>query len=100
MPRDDKCTVSLEEDLARVDACIRILKNRAKLIVDVNNAWTPSIAIKMGREFEKMGVYWIEEPVATDDIKGGVELARALDVPIAGYESESGIITTSLMLDK
>jgi len=91
MARGDKCTVSLEEDLARVDACIRILKNRAKLIVDVNNAWTPSIAIKMGREFEKMGVYWIEEPVATDDIKGSAEVARALDIPIAGYESESGL---------
>ena len=91
MPKGDTCVVTLEEDLARVEACIKVLKNRSKLIVDVNNAWTPSVAIKMGREFEKMGVYWIEEPVATDDVKGSVEVARALDIPIAGYESESGL---------
>ena len=91
MPKGDTCVVTLEEDLTRVEACIKVLKNRAKLIVDVNNAWTPSVAIKMGREFEKMGVYWIEEPVATDDVKGSVEVARALDIPIAGYESESGL---------
>ena len=36
MPRGNRCTVSLEEDLARVEACIKVLKNRAKLIVDVN----------------------------------------------------------------
>ena len=91
MPKGNTSVVTLEEDLARVEACIKILKNRAKLIVDVNNAWTPSVAIRMGREFEKMGVYWIEEPVATDDIKGSTEVARALDIPIAGYESESGL---------
>ena len=91
MPNGDKCIVSIEEDLARVETCAKAVKNRGKLIVDVNNAWTPSIAIKMGREFEKMGVYWIEEPVATDDILGSAEVARALDIPIAGYESESGM---------
>lgn len=36
MPRGNRCTVSLEEDLARVETCIKVLKNRAKLIVDVN----------------------------------------------------------------
>lgn len=91
MPHGDQSIVSLEEDLARVEACAKVIKDRGKLMVDVNNAWTPSIAIQMGREFEKMGIYWIEEPVATDDILGSAEVARALDIPIAGYESETGM---------
>jgi len=91
MPDGDKCTVSLEEDLARVESCTKVLQNRGKLIVDVNNTWTPSIAIQMGRKFEKMGIYWIEEPVATDDILGSAAVAKELDIPIAGYESESGL---------
>lgn len=91
MPNGEKCTVSLEEDLARVESCAKILQKKGKLMVDVNNTWTPSIAIQMGREFEKMGIYWIEEPVATDDISGSAEVAKVLDIPIAGYESEMGV---------
>lgn len=91
MPSGDYCTCTLEEDMERVEACYNVAKGKAKLMVDVNNAWTPSLAIQMGREFEKMGIYWIEEPVHVDNIRGSAQVARALDIPIAGYESESGL---------
>jgi len=88
MPDGNYCTVSMEEDLARVEACVNAVKGKGKIMVDGNNAWTPFDAILMGRNFEKMGVYWFEEPVATDDVSGSAEVARALDMPISGYESE------------
>jgi len=44
----------------------------------------------MGRALEPQNLYWIEEPVATDDIKGSAEVARALGTAIAGYETEIG----------
>ena len=60
-------------------------------MVDVNCAWSPSFAIEMGRAMEPYSLYWIEEPVATDDIDGSAEVARALHTPIAGYETEVGL---------
>ena len=60
-------------------------------MVDVNCAWSPSVAIEMGRAFEPYKIYWIEEPVATDDIAGSAMVADALATPIAGYETEIGL---------
>jgi D-arabinonate dehydratase len=85
------CQVTPEEDVARVAAVRRALGGEAKLMVDVNCAWSPAMAIQMGRAMEPYGLYWIEEPVATDDIEGSAEVARALAVPIAGYETELGL---------
>ena len=39
---------------------------------------------------EPYKLYWIEEPVATDDIDGSARVADALATPIAGYETEIG----------
>jgi D-arabinonate dehydratase len=85
------CEVDPSEDLARVAAVRRALGPQAKLMVDVNCAWSPSFAIQMGRAMEPYDLYWIEEPVETDDIEGSVRVADALHTPIAGYETELGL---------
>jgi len=85
------CEVEPEEDIARVAAVRRALGSRAKLMVDVNCAWSPAMAIQMGRALEPYDLYWIEEPVATDDIDGSAMVAAALATPIAGYETEIGL---------
>ena len=41
-------TISLEEDLERVRAVRKAIGKDIYLMVDANNSWTPSIAIKMG----------------------------------------------------
>src|SRR6202048_4328246 len=85
------CEVEPEEDIAGVAAVRRALGPRAKLMVDVNCAWSPAFAIEMGRAMEPHKLYWIEEPVATDDIDGSAMGADALATPIAGYETEIGL---------
>src|SRR5919108_2066643 len=60
-------------------------------MVDINCAWSPALAIQMGQALEPYRLYWIEEPVATDDIRGSAEVARALGTAIAGYETEVGL---------
>ena len=86
-----QCEVEPEEDIARVAAVRRALGPKAKLMVDVNCAWSPAMAIEMGRALEPYQLYWIEEPVATDDIDGSARVAAALATPIAGYETEIGL---------
>jgi L-alanine-DL-glutamate epimerase-like enolase superfamily enzyme len=85
------CEVAPEEDIARVAAVRRALGPRGKLMVDVNCAWSPAMAIEMGRALEPYKLYWIEEPVATDDLDGSAAVAAALATPIAGYETEIGL---------
>jgi L-alanine-DL-glutamate epimerase-like enolase superfamily enzyme len=85
------CEIDPEEDIARVAAVRGALGPQAKLMVDVNCAWSPSFAIEMGRALEPYKLYWIEEPVATDDIDGSARVAAALATPIAGYETEIGL---------
>jgi L-alanine-DL-glutamate epimerase-like enolase superfamily enzyme len=91
VPRSEVCEVEPEEDIARVAAVRRALGPKAKLMVDVNCAWSPAMAIEMGRAMEPYNLYWIEEPVATDDIEGSAQVAAALATPVAGYETEIGL---------
>lgn len=92
MPFTEECRYSLEEDLERVEACMKVAREfKCRLMVDANNNWNTFTAIRMGKEFQKMGVFWLEEPLHLDNIEGSVELAAALDMPVAGYESEVGL---------
>ncbi len=81
--------VSLEEDLDRVRAVRQAVGDDFGLMVDANNAWNEATALRAGREFERLGIAWFEEPVLTDDRAGSAALATALDTPISGYETES-----------
>ncbi|MFL5927319.1 MAG: mandelate racemase/muconate lactonizing enzyme family protein, partial [Gaiellaceae bacterium] len=82
-------TVSLEEDLERVRAVRASVGDWFGLAVDANNAWNVATALRAGREYDRLGIAWFEEPVLTDDRAGSAQLAQALDTPIAGYETES-----------
>src|ERR1700730_17546621 len=61
------CEVEPEEDIARVAAVPKALGPHAKLMIDVNCAWSPAMAIRMGRAREPYDLYWIEEPGAAAD---------------------------------
>jgi D-galactarolactone cycloisomerase len=91
LAQNERCVVSLDEDLARVEAARKALGREAKLMIDINCTWSPALAIQMGQALEPYRLYWIEEPVATDDIRGSAEVARALGTAIAGYETEVGL---------
>jgi L-alanine-DL-glutamate epimerase-like enolase superfamily enzyme len=94
------CEVEPSEDLARVAAVRQALGPNSKLMVDVNCAWSPDFAIEMGRAMEAQKLYWIEEPVATDDIDGSARVADALATPIAGYETEMGLYGFRQLIDR
>lgn len=87
--RPDFATVSFEEDIERVRAVRAVVGDEFSLAVDANNAWNVATALRAGREFDRLGISWFEEPVLTDDRAGSAQLARALDTPISGYETES-----------
>src|SRR6202047_595959 len=73
---------------------------KGKLMADVTCAWSPAFAIEMGRALEPYKLYWIEEPVATDDIDGSARVADALATPVAGYETEIGLFGFRQLIDR
>ena len=89
----DYATATLEEDVERVRAARAAIGPNVRLAIDANNAWTPSVALQFMRRVADQNIYWLEEPVATDDVEGSAEVARALDVPVAGYETATGLAT-------
>jgi L-alanine-DL-glutamate epimerase-like enolase superfamily enzyme len=91
MPAADYATVTFEEDVERVRAAREAMGPRVKLAIDANNAWTPSLALKFMRVVEDLDIFWLEEPVATEDIDGSAMVAQQLTTPVAGYETETGL---------
>jgi len=60
------------------------------LMTDPVAGYTQQQALKIGRELEKLNYYWFEEPLSDYDLYGYQELARSLEIPIAGVESTPG----------
>ncbi len=97
----EKERYSLEEDLERVAACVEAASRYgARIMVDANNCWNSFTAIQMGKKLQEMGVFWLEEPLHVDDIAGSAEVAAALDMPIAGYESEIGFFRFRELIER
>ncbi|MBT8334268.1 MAG: mandelate racemase/muconate lactonizing enzyme family protein [Desulfobacterales bacterium] len=83
-----KIGISPEKDIELVKTVRQSIGPDIKLMVDANHAYTAREAIPLGRELEKLGVYWFEEPVPSEDLQGYRDLCQALDMNIAGGEGE------------
>jgi D-galactarolactone cycloisomerase len=80
---------SVKKDLDRITAVKEAIGPEVLLMVDANHCYNVPQAITLGRELERMGVHWFEEPISPEDIEGYVEVSRALDIAIAGGENDS-----------
>lgn len=71
------------EDLKRVEAVRQAVGGDVKLMVDANGRWDLPTAIRIGARLSDYDVFWLEEPLWYDDVRGHAELARAITTPIA-----------------
>lgn len=78
----------VELDAERVAIVREAVGPGTLLMADANHAYNATTAIRMGRALEKNGVLWFEEPVPPEDRAGYRRVRDALDVAIAGGESE------------
>ena len=53
------------------------------LAIDGNGKWDLPTCLRFCRGAEPFDVYWFEEPLWYDDVKGHAELARATRIPVA-----------------
>lgn len=73
-------------DLARLEAVRAHIGPDVPLMVDANQQWDRTTALRVGRVLESFDLTWIEEPLDAYDAEGHAQLAAALDTPIASGE--------------
>jgi L-alanine-DL-glutamate epimerase-like enolase superfamily enzyme len=84
------------DDVKALEAVRARVGQRLELLVDCNQGWrlpwdteapwTLKDAVTVARELERLGVYWMEEPLHRGDYAGMRALREAVDVRIAGGE--------------
>ena len=88
---------TMAEDVRLVEAVCDAVGDRMKIMVDANQAqssgnWQPGIrwdfrrALETAIELDRLGVYWLEEPLWRTDYRGMAELRQRAKVRIAGGE--------------
>lgn len=76
-------------DIKLVEEIRKTVGDDVTLTVDANCAYHEDykLALRVGRELEKLGVYWFEEPISPDNMYGYKYLVDHLDMAIAWGES-------------
>jgi L-alanine-DL-glutamate epimerase-like enolase superfamily enzyme len=73
----------LEGDLRSVRLLRERLGDDFILYTDAAGVYDRAQAMRLGRELQDLGAGWLEMPTFPEDVEGYVELAKALDLPIA-----------------
>jgi L-alanine-DL-glutamate epimerase-like enolase superfamily enzyme len=74
---------SVERDLRRLAAVRRAIGPDVTLAVDGNGKWDLPTCLRFCRAAEEHDVYWFEEPLWYDDVRGHAQLARSTRIPVA-----------------
>lgn len=77
----------LDEDVRRVAAIRKAIGNDIRLMVDANQAYNASTAIRMGQRLADLDIGWFEEPVNAKDIAGYMQVKAGVPMPVAGGEN-------------
>jgi L-rhamnonate dehydratase len=84
------------EDVKALEAIRARVGDGLELMVDCNQGWRMpwdtsapwnyKDALQVARELERLGIYWMEEPLHRADRRGMAELRQAVSIRIAGGE--------------
>ncbi|MGD9952713.1 MAG: enolase C-terminal domain-like protein [Burkholderiales bacterium] len=72
----------VQEDLAAIAAVRDAVGEEVKLMVDFNQGLSLGEALHRCRALDDEGLYWLEEPIAYDNLEGCAQLARELRTPV------------------
>jgi L-alanine-DL-glutamate epimerase-like enolase superfamily enzyme len=85
--RTDVEAVALVREAVGSDMEIMVDANQGwRMPGDVRPRWDVAEAAQCARAMEPLGVYWLEEPLATDDVDGYARLRRRTDLRLAAGE--------------
>ena len=79
--------LSVEGDVERVKAIRQAIGPDIRLMVDANEAYNATTAIRLGLKLADLDLMWFEEPVNAQDIDAYLQVKAALPMAIAGGEN-------------
>jgi L-alanine-DL-glutamate epimerase-like enolase superfamily enzyme len=79
-----------EEDIARVRGVREAVGDDVRLMIDCNERLDLPTALWSGKRLADLGVFWMEEPLRSDDIAGHATLAATTGLPVAVGEHLHG----------
>lgn len=74
---------SIERDLRRLAAVRQAIGPDVTLAIDGNGKWDLPTCLRFCQAAQDSDVFWFEEPLWYDDVKGHAQLARATRIPLA-----------------
>ena len=92
--------VTVDRFLGLVRELAQAVDGRMELALDGNTRLTEEQAMAIGKEIDRLGFIWFEEPIPREQIDGYARLCAALDLPITGGESFTTLEQFRPYLDK
>ncbi len=89
----------IRSDVERVRQARGALGPDRLLLVDINGAYTPDLALACARAIEPFGIHWIEEPLPPGDFTGYAELRARSPIPIAAGEAHHTVRDFKRLID-
>ena len=74
-------------DVERVRVVRETIGPDIDLLIDANEAWDWNTALRFANRIQQYDIYWMEEPVAPDDMEGYIKLNEKSPIPIAAGEN-------------
>lgn len=81
----------MKKDIERVAAVRKHVGDGVPMMVDANQQWDLSTALRAGRALDPYHLVWLEEPTNAYDYRGHAVLTEKLDTPIASGEMLSSV---------
>ncbi len=79
--------LSPQEDVHRVSAIREAIGPDTKLMVDANQAFNASSAIRLANQLAYLDIMWFEEPVSAKDVDAYIHVKQNIPMPVAGGEN-------------
>lgn len=93
--------IDFEEDMKRVSEVREFIGSDILMMLDMNCTWNVNTVLKAENYFKDLDIYWIEEPIRSDDVDGYTLIASSLKhTMVAACESEQGLASYKNLLAK
>ncbi|MBC1444422.1 dipeptide epimerase [Listeria seeligeri] len=90
----------VEIEVAKIRRMNEALGGKIPFRIDVNQGWTPDVAIQILNEWSDIPIDFIEQPVKSWDFAGMAKVTANTNIPIMADESLFGIHDAKRLLDE
>jgi L-rhamnonate dehydratase len=80
----------VRRDVALATAAKRAAGHEVEVMIDIGHGYTLKMAMQAAKEFEQLGVYWMEEPFPPEAIEDYQRLCDSTSLRIAAGEQDAG----------